>query len=158
MGYIETIRKKVGHDPLVIAFAAVVLLNEQKEVLLEERADDGYWDIPGGSIEFNETAEDAARRELAEETQLQAKRLRFFKVYSGPLTYYRYPNGDVVSGVDLVYLGQGYEGKLVPQEEEVRSLKWFPLDAIPAKISPRNKAIFLDLRAQMFPPTPKGKK
>jgi hypothetical protein len=49
--------------------------------------------------------------------------LRFLLgVYSGPLTYYRYANGDVVSGVDTVYLCEDYEGEIAPQVEEGQAL------------------------------------
>jgi len=145
MGYISDIRKKVGHMPLVAAFSVMVVFNEEKKVLLEERSDDGYWDFPGGSIEFNEKAEDAAKRELFEETGLSAKRFELFGIYSGPLTYYRYQNGDEVSGVDIVYLCQEVEGVLLAQKEEVSKLVWFDLKEAPSKMSPRNRQIVSDL-------------
>jgi 8-oxo-dGTP pyrophosphatase MutT (NUDIX family) len=148
MGYISDIRKKVSHMPLVIAFSVMLLRGKDGRFLLEERADDGYWDFPGGSIEFNESAEDAAKRELFEETQLTAKSCSLFGVYSGPLTYYRYANGDVVSGVDVVYLCQDYEGELSPQVEEVKRLAWFDLNSFPEKISPRNQQIRRDLQGK----------
>jgi len=148
MGYISDIRKKVSHMPLVIAFSVMLLQGKDGRFLLEERSDDGYWDFPGGSIEFNESAEDAAQRELYEETHLRAKSCTLFGVYSGPLTYYRYANGDVVSGVDVVYLCQEYEGEISPQEEEVKRLAWFDLSSFPDKMSPRNKQISRDLQGK----------
>jgi len=145
MGYISDIRKKVGPMPLVAAFSVMVVFDEEKKILLEERSDDGYWDFPGGSIEFNEKAEDAAKRELFEETGLRAKRFKLFGIYSGPLTYYKYQNGDEVSGVDIVYLCQEVEGTLLAQKEEVSKLAWFDLKEAPSKMSPRNHQIVSDL-------------
>ena len=46
------------------------------KVLLIQRGEEpfkGHWALPGGFIRVDETAEDAARRELAEETQLQER-------------------------------------------------------------------------------------
>jgi 8-oxo-dGTP pyrophosphatase MutT (NUDIX family) len=146
MGYVSDLRKKVGHAPVVIAFSVMVLRGKDGRFLLEERADDGFWDFPGGSIEFNEKAEDAAKRELFEETHLQARSSVLLGVYSGPLTYYRYANGDVVSGVDTVYLCEDYEGEIAPQVEEVKRLAWFDLASFPEKMSPRNQQIALDLK------------
>jgi 8-oxo-dGTP pyrophosphatase MutT (NUDIX family) len=150
MGYISDIRKKVGHMPLVIGFSVMLLRGKDGRFLLEERSDDGFWDFPGGSIEFNESAEDAAKRELFEETALKANSCILFGVYSGPLTYYRYANGDVVSGVDVVYLCQDYEGSISPQQEEVKRLAWFDLSSFPEKMSPRNKQITRDLQGKFI--------
>ena len=63
----------------------VILFNENSEVLLEERSDDGFFDFPGGSIDLKESAEDAAKRELYEETGLIAdelERLDFNDLYA----------------------------------------------------------------------------
>jgi 8-oxo-dGTP pyrophosphatase MutT (NUDIX family) len=149
MGYVSDLRKKVGHMPCVVAFSVMVLIDGQNNLLLEERSDDGYWDFPGGSIEINETAEDAARRELKEETGIAVKDITLLGVYSGLITYYKYHNGDEVSGVDLVYLCRKFDGVLFPQKEEVRKLVWFPIDKTPGKMSLRNKKIVVDLLSKL---------
>jgi len=150
MGYVSDIRKKVGKMPLVIAYSVMIVYDAKKGVLLEKRADDGFWDFPGGSVEYNETVEKAAERELFEETGLKALRYEFLKVYSGPLTLYRYANGDLVSGVDTVFLCTSFAGLEAPQKEEVASLRWFPLNEDPEPFSPRNRAIILDLRKKLI--------
>ena len=54
--------------------ARVVLLNRDRDVLLlsasdpADRAKPSWWEIPGGGIDPNESSDDAARRELYEET------------------------------------------------------------------------------------------
>jgi len=54
--------------------ARVVLLNQHRHVLLlsardpADRAKPPWWEIPGGGIDPHESSEDAARRELFEET------------------------------------------------------------------------------------------
>ena len=132
--------------PLVLPHSVVVLFNENNEVLLEERADDGYFDFPGGGIDLKESAEEAAIRELKEETGLIATELEFFKLYSGEITYYKYFNGDDIYGVDAVYICRKYQGKIKPQQEEVKGLKFYRLDNMPDKMSPRNKQIIIDLK------------
>ena len=146
MGYIEELRKRTNHMPLVLPHSVVVLFNEKNEILLEERSDDGYFDVPGGSIDLKESAEDAARRELFEETGISADELELFKVYSGEITHYVYFNGDEIYGVDLVYLCHKYHGELKPQLNEVKRLKFYKIDEVPDKMSIRNKQILLDLR------------
>lgn len=145
MDYLKELRKRTDHMPLVLPHSVVILFNEKGEVLLEERADDGFFDFPGGGIDLKESAEDAARRELREETGLIADELKLFKVYSGEITHYVYFNGDEIYGVDLVYTCHKYHGEMKPQLEEVKSLKFYDLKHMPEMMSIRNKQIIKDL-------------
>ena len=147
MDYLKELRKRTNHMPLVLPHSVVILFNEKGQVLLEERSDDGYFDFPGGGIDLKESAEDAARRELLEETGLVAKELELFKVYSGEITHYVYFNGDEIYGVDLVYICKKYDGELKPQMEEVKNLLFVDLDKMPEKMSIRNKQIIKDLNS-----------
>ena len=83
--------------------------------------------------------EDAAKRELFEETGLMARELSLFGVFSGAEMHYVYPNGDEVSNVDIVYLCRDYAGTLRKQDCEVEQLGFFPADALPERISPPNR-------------------
>ncbi len=143
--YIKDLRDKTEHMPLLIPHSVVVLFNENNEVLLEERSDDGYFDFPGGALDLKETMEEAAKRELFEETGIIADELGLFKVYSGEITHYIYFNGDEIYGVDAVYLCNKYHGELKPQPGEVKSLSFHPLEKMPNKMSKRNKQIVIDL-------------
>ena len=144
--YIKDLRDKTDHMPLLIPHSVVVLFNEKNEVLLEERSDDGYFDFPGGAIDLKETMEEAASRELFEETGLIADELELLKVYSGEITHYVYFNGDEIYGVDAVYLCYKWHGELKPQLSEVKNLKFYSLDAMPDKMSKRNKQIIIDIQ------------
>ena len=78
MGYILELRKQVGHRPLIMTCAGVLLLNEKRELLLQKRADNGLWGYPGGSMELGDSFEDCARREVQEETGLICGNLEHF--------------------------------------------------------------------------------
>ena len=80
--------------------------------------------------------EDAAKRELLEETGLTANSLELFGVFSGKELHYIYPNGDEVSNVDIVYICRDYTGTLKRQKDEVKELRFFAHDEIPEKLSP----------------------
>ncbi len=143
--YLKDLRAKTGHMPLLLPHSVVILLDKNNNVLLEERSDDGYFDFPGGGIDLKESAEEAAARELKEETGLIANKLEFFKLYSGEITHYVYFNGDEIYGLDVVYICRDYSGNLVPQLEEVKRLSFHSLDNMPEKMSIRNKQIVKDL-------------
>ena len=143
--YLKKLREKTGHMPLVLPHSVVVLFNEDGKVLFEKRSDDGFYDFPGGGIDLKETGEEAAKRELFEETGLIADELELFNVYSGEVTHYVYFNGDEIYGVDLVYLCHKWHGDLKPQKEEVSELVFLDINDVPEKVSVRNKAIINDL-------------
>lgn len=136
MGYIMELRKLVGSRPLIMVGACVILLNNEKEILLQLRNDNKCWGLAGGSLELGETLEQVAKRELFEETGLVAKRLELFHVYSGEEFYYKYPHGDEVYNVVSVYICSEFEGELRRGENEVQALKFFKLDALPQNINP----------------------
>ena len=67
--------------------ADCVVLDGRGRVLLVRRKHPpfkGHYALPGGFVEIGETVEDAARRELMEETGVKAGRLQLVGVYSDP--------------------------------------------------------------------------
>lgn len=140
-GYIMDLRKIVGHRTLLQVGASVIVENEDGQILLQKRKDNHCWAYAGGSVELDEVVEDAAKRELFEETGLTARTLELYGVFSGKETHYVYPNGDEVSTVDIVYVCRDYTGDLRAQESEVDELVFFDIDRIPEEISPPIRAI-----------------
>ena len=138
VSYILDLRKIVGHRPLMMVGASVILEDAAGRVLLQRRTDNHCWGYPGGGVELYEDVELAARRDLLEETGLIAGNMELFGVFSGDAEHYTYPNGDEVSIVDIVFLCKEYDGQLKRQEEEVESLAFFDAANIPENIMPPN--------------------
>ena len=136
MGYILDLRKIVGHRPLIQVGAGIIVEDPEGRVLLQLRSDNHCWGYCGGSIEPDERVEDAAKRELFEETGLIAEDLELFGVWSGPELHYIYPNGDEVSNIDIVFLCRKFSGELMPQAGEVEALCFFAPEEIPENLSP----------------------
>ena len=149
--YIMSLRKLVGHTPLLQCGASVIVENHKGEILLQQRADNHCWSYSGGSVELDENVEETARRELFEETGLTAHSLELFGIFSGKELHYVYPNGDEVSCIDIVYICRDYHGQLKADPGEVMDLAFFRIDSLPAEISPPNKCVFrkyLEARSQ----------
>lgn len=138
MGYVRDIRRKIGHDPLLIVGASVIAVNDQGELLLQRRSDNGCWGYHGGCVELNERVEDAARREFREETGLIAEELTLLGVFSGLEMAYTYPNGDLASIVDVVFVCRAWSGEMLSQDGEVSELRFFAPEDVPENISPPN--------------------
>lgn len=85
----------------------------------------GLWSFPGGHLEFGESVEDCARRELAEETGLKA-----LSIHLGPWT------NDIIDGakhyVTIFALVDHFEGVLTLLEpHKCEGWEWFESSAIP---------------------------
>ena len=133
MGYILELRKLLGHRPLIMTCAGVLVINEENQLLLEKRRDNGLWAYPGGSMELGGTFEDCARREVLEETGLQCLSLTHFMNVSGEEMHFTYPNGDEIYAAEEIFICRDYSGKLKMQESEVAELRFFSVDQLPEK-------------------------
>ena len=151
--YLKDLRKVVGHRPLLSVGAGIILEDERGWTLLQRRSDNGCWDHSGGSIELDERVEDAARRELEEETGLIAGELSLLGVFSGPENHFSYPNGDEVSYVGIIYVCRDWSGEPRCQAGEVEELRFFPPEALPEPINPPSRpAISAWLESRGFAP------
>ena len=101
-----------GTPVVVQTGASVIVINPAGEILMQQRQDDGTWSYPGGRVEIDETVEDAARREVLEESGLIVGKLELLGVFSGKELNHVYPNGNEVCGIDIVYVSRDYTGSL----------------------------------------------
>lgn len=89
--------------------------------LLIKRKNPPYgWALPGGLVDAGETTETAVMRELKEETNLEAKSVKLFKVASEPNRDPRF------SAISLVYEIQAYGGELKAGDDAIE-FGWFSL-------------------------------
>jgi 8-oxo-dGTP pyrophosphatase MutT (NUDIX family) len=140
MDYIQSLRQQIEHAPILMVGAAILIVDGQNRLLLMKRSDSGCWGPPGGATEPGEVVEEAARRETFEETGLRVGEMSLFGVFSGPELYYRYPNGDEVYNVTIVYLSCEITGKIQLDDEHTK-WRWFAPVDIPAHLSPPIKPV-----------------
>jgi len=140
MDYLASLRKLVGHAPLLMVGAAAIIVDEQNRLLLLKRSDSGCWGPPGGAVEPGKVVEMAAKREVREETGLEVGEVSLFGVFSGPELFYRYPNGDEVYNVTIVYLAHDWRGEINLNGEHT-DWRWLKIADIPKNISPPIKPV-----------------
>ena len=122
---------------------ASVIIYKDNKILMQQRKDNGCWGYVGGAIEIGEVVEEAAKREMLEESGLTAISLELFGVFSGDELYHIYPDGNEVHIIDIVYTCNDFTGTLQLQKSEVLDLQWFDFDKIPDNlINPIKPALF----------------
>lgn len=110
--------------------AADVLVAYGDKILLIQRKNEPYgWAIPGGFVDMYETIEDAAARELKEETGIEApaSALQLLGIYSDPLRDFR---GHTASAI-YVYIAE----KEAVAGDDAKEAKYFDLNNLPENIA-----------------------
>ena len=148
MDYILELRRYIGHRPILMVGAAILLVDGSNRLLMMRRSDSGCWGIPGGSVEPGEVVEAAAKRETREEANIEVGEVSLFGVFSGPELFYKYPNGDEVFNIIIAHLSQDWHGEVTLNEEHTE-WRWFAADEIPEDVSPPIKPV-LEQFKQLF--------
>jgi len=131
MGYVEDLRTLVGNRTLIMPGVRAVIRDETGAVLLQLRGDFRIWGFPAGGVELGESALDALRREVHEETGLIVLRARPFAIYTNPKYGTTYPNGDQIQPYSIAFLVDAWSGRVTPDGDESLDLQFFPLDHFP---------------------------
>ncbi|MFO7612278.1 MAG: NUDIX domain-containing protein [Clostridia bacterium] len=139
--YIKSMRRMIGHKPMFLVGSGVIVRDGGNRILLIKRTDNDTWGIPGGSMELGETFEEAAKREVREETGLTVRKLRMMKLFSGKEMRHVYPNGDEVYNAVCIFISDGYEGIINADGIESSNAAFFNMDSLPAEINPPDRII-----------------
>jgi len=150
MDYILQLRQFIGHRPILMVGAAILLVDGDNRLLMMKRSDSGRWGLPGGSTEPGELVEDAAKRETVEEANLVVGEMSLFGVFSGPELYYKYPNGDEVYNVTIVYLSRDWSGEIKLNHEHTE-WRWFAANETPEDVSPPIKPVIEQFKQTFLP-------
>lgn len=122
----------------VRSFAVDGLIIKNNQALLIKRGGipfTGFWAIPGGHLDFDETAEEGAIREIKEETNLTVTSVKLFGIYSNPK---RDPR-QIVSAIYLV------KTKGTPKAgDDAAKFKWFLLNKLPKNLAFDHRKILSD--------------
>jgi len=111
-------------SPKLTADGAII---KNGEILLIKRKNNpfkGKWALPGGFVEYGEKVEDAAVREVLEETGLKTKIIDLVGIYSDPN---RDPRGHIVTAVYLLEI----KGGILKGSDDAEEARFFNIKKLP---------------------------
>ena len=142
--YIKDIRKKIGHQRIIMSGVGLIICKDNK-ILLQKRADNEEWGIHGGAMELGETYIEALNRELKEEMNITPIKPELYGIFSGKNAYHVYPNKDEVYVINHVFFCKEYEGIINFNDNEVKDYKWFEINNLPKTLTSLDVMVLKDL-------------
>lgn len=141
--YIQWLRSKIGPMKVPVVFACAVVHDENGHILWQQRSDFGWWGLPGGVVELDESLQEALVREVYEESGLHVIPERLLGIYSSPDFDVVYPNGDQVQQITFTFVCRVAGGELKIQTSESLALDWKQKENLP-QTSPWYTAMLTD--------------
>jgi len=121
--------------------ADVIVINDESILLIERKNEPFGWAIPGGFVDYGERVEDAATRELFEETGIKADKIELLGVYSDPE---RDSRGHTVSPVYYTFSDQRPKAA-----DDAKDAKFFKINNLPDLIAFDHRKIISDLAKKL---------
>jgi 8-oxo-dGTP diphosphatase len=120
---------------------SLVFIRQEDTILLVKQTYEGCnWSLPGGRMEHGESLDQAAIREVREETGLEVRLKRVVGIYSKP--------GGPLPGVAVAFEGEVIGGTLRQEpDDEISERRFFPFDQLPTLAREHLYQRILDLRA-----------
>lgn len=146
--YIGWLRRQVGHAPVQLVFAGCAVTDDRGRLLLQLRGDGdpAQWGLPGGAVELGESVEEAARREVREETGLDVSIRSLLGVYSK--YRHEYPNGDIAQPITVVFHAVAVDDAALRSDGvESLAVEYFDLQHLPPLFSDQHADLVRDLEA-----------
>ena len=127
MDYIHELLKEIGPRKIILNCAGALIIRDGK-ILFQRRTDNGKWGLIGGLVEMNETYEEAALREIREETGLEVKLTSFLGIFHNHDMVWS--NGDAAHVISAMFTAEIVSGE--PRiDEESFELRFFGTDELP---------------------------
>ena len=129
---------RISHIPFIQTGAAIIIRNENGQILLQERTDRDKWGLPGGCQDLGEDLRITAVREAFEETgiKLDPNEIELIDTLSGESRKNSYPNGDIVYNNTSLYLADVSmeDASNLKGDSETKRLRFFNPEEAPENL------------------------
>lgn len=129
---------RISHIPFIQTGAAIIIRNENGQILLQERTDRNKWGLPGGCQDLGEDLRVTAVREAFEETgiRLDPNNIELIDTLSGESRKNSYPNGDIVYNNTSLYLADVSmsDASSLKGDSETKRLMFFNPEDVPENL------------------------
>jgi 8-oxo-dGTP pyrophosphatase MutT (NUDIX family) len=145
--YMWRLRRRIGHELLVMPSAQVLLIDEIDRLYLQRRRDLGTWEMPAGTCEPGSSFAQTAVREVAEETGLRieiADLVAFASLSDPAIHTITYPNGDRTQCFSVCFYARKWTGSISIEAAEVLESSFFDPDHLPSPLHSSTR-VALDL-------------
>ena len=126
----------------------VIILNSDNKILLGLRRGShgaNTWGLPGGHVDFGETLEEAAVREVNEETNLKLENLKLVSIADDIMLH------EGKHYISVGFVSKKYSGTLtIKEKEKCLQWKWFAPDALPDNIFIPSKHVIDNYRKDII--------
>lgn len=127
-----------GGTPGTTVVALTFIQDGPKILLVRQAYGEWYWSLPGGKMEPGESIDEAAVREVREETGLEVRVTRVVGLYSVP----------VENGLAVTFEAEVIGGTLQPANEIIEC-RYFPPDQLPEPVRAHLRERVADWRAHL---------
>ncbi|MDP6514213.1 MAG: NUDIX domain-containing protein [SAR202 cluster bacterium] len=130
---LDMIGQAIHRMPDVIRVSASgIIFNASNQVLLQRRADNGYWGLPAGMLDIGESIQQTVIREVLEETGLHVTVKRMTGIYTDPKQYsiMTFRSGQLGQIIGVAFECEYQSGQLQISEEST-DIGYFPTDCLP---------------------------
>lgn len=129
---------RISHIPFIQTGAAIIIRNENGQILLQERTDRNKWGLPGGCQDLGEDLKVTAVREAFEETgiKLNPDEIELIDTLSGESRKNSYPNGDIVYNNTSLYIADVTmeDASWLKGDSETKRLRFFHPEDMPKNL------------------------
>jgi 8-oxo-dGTP diphosphatase len=124
--------------PKLVVVALVFVVKDDAVLLVKQNYGKRYWSLPGGMVESGESVDQAAIREVKEETGLDIRVKRVVGLYSKP-------SKDALA---ITFEGEVTSGNLKPSNE-ISDCRYFQFDRLPQPVRDHLRDRINDFRRKL---------